>query len=208
MGERTVIFASQNPGKIGEVRGLLSALRTPVTIPTDFNIGMQHPENHSSFEENARAKVIEMLEKIDFEAVVLGDDSGIEIDALQGEPGVRTRRWVGREMTDDEILEYCLRRLQGVPLEQRTARFKTVVAVGTTEQNIRTFEGQLKGLILPSPQGAMREGLPFSSVFYVPQWRMLLSETYDIPPDLRAKYVTHRVEAFQKALPYITALSE
>jgi len=206
--EKKLLFATQNKGKAGEVSQLFSSMNLNFATLLDLGIDSDTNETGATFEENAILKVSEALRKINTDAIIMADDSGIEIDALGGEPGVHTRRWSGKTMTDDEILAYCLARLNGVPSDKRTARFRSVVAVGSKSHDIKTFEGQLEGVILNNPVGSVRKGLPFCPVFYVPNWKMLLSDTYDLPPHKKSEYITHRVQAFQKAIPYILAISE
>lgn len=204
--ERGLFFATSNRGKINEVSQLFLSSEQNIIVPSDLGISLMVEESGNSLEENAILKAKELLGKLGREGIVIADDSGIEIDALNGEPGVHTRRWLGREMEDDEILEYCLMRLKNVPYGKRTAHFKTVLAVTSKTNEIKTFQGELQGVILEEPIGSIKKGMPFAPVFYVPEWGMLLADTYDMPLAQKRSYVSHRVRAFQNAIPYILSL--
>ena len=204
---RRLLYATTNPGKLLEVRQILTPHGLPLVAPQDLGIGLDVEETGATLEENAARKVRAYLEHARNGAyVVIADDTGIEIDALGGEPGIHIRRWIGRTMTDQEIYEYTLEQLKDVPQGRRGAQFRTVVALGTPAGGIELFEGALRGEILVSPGPLQIEGFPFEALFYVPAWSRLLGEIYTLPPAEKAACVTHRERAIRAALPRIRAL--
>jgi XTP/dITP diphosphohydrolase len=154
---------------------------------------------------------------------ILADDTGIEIDALGGEPGIHARRWKDGKtrMSDQEVIKYCLVRMKGIPWEKRTAQFRTVIAIGIPiskgqalrtqglalpNEEIELFDGVLRGLILEKPAPLRIEGFPFESLFYIPKWKMVLGEAHQLPVERKRRYLTHRERAVEKALLRIQSL--
>lgn len=142
--------------------------------------------------------------------MVLADDTGVEIDALGGEPGIHVRRWDGTRMTDMGIINYCLEKLTGVVPEERSAKFRTVVALGIPGIGIELWEGTLKGFILDQADlNYLMKGFPFESLFFVPEFGedgMLLGEIHRLSGKAKNKYLTHRERAIKAALPRIREL--
>lgn len=203
----TLLYATNNPGKRMELRKLVEVYGLEIIAPDDIGLALDVPEDGDSLEANAAAKARAYLECLgDPDVIVLGDDTGVEIDALGGEPGIHVRRWIGRRMTDQEILDHCLARMAHVPPGARGAQFRTVFAVGQAGRPIALFDGVLRGEILTEPDPLRIEGFPFESIFYVPEWGMLLGQVYHLPAAQKTRFVTHRERALRHALPYIRAL--
>lgn len=205
-----LLYATTNPGKVFEVRKVLAAHGIDLVAPDEIGLALDVPETGATLEENAALKARAYLDRLrahpDGAAVVMADDTGIEIDALGGEPGIHVRRWIGRRMTDQEIIDYTLKRLASVPLEQRGAQFRTVIALATPAGGVELFEGTLRGVILPEAAPLRIPGFPFESLFYVPEWSRLLGEVHRLPAAQKAAYVTHRERAVLAALPRLRAL--
>jgi len=166
---KEILYATGNPGKVIEVSKLLNHHDIKVVSPKDLGIDLDVPEIGSSLEENsllkARAYSLESGGRI-----VLSDDTGLEIDALDGEPGIHIRRWKDGKtrMTDEEIIRHCLTEMHDIPQGQRRAQFRTVLALALPNQITETFEGILRGEILENPSPIKVEGFPFESLFFVP----------------------------------------
>lgn len=204
---RRLLYATSNPGKVFEVRRIFSAHGIELVAPQDIGLALDVEETGATLEENATLKARAYLDQArDGAYVVLADDTGIEIDALNGEPGIHIRRWIGRTMTDQEVYDTTLERLKDVPPGQRGAQFRTVVALGTPAGEIELFEGTLRGEILVDPGPPQIAGFPFEAMFYVPAWSRLLGEIYKLSPAEKAACVTHREQAIRAALPRIRAL--
>jgi len=210
-----VLYATGNKGKIMEVGKLLEKYGIEVVSPKDLGMEMAESSSQTRFdsvletgktlEDNAAIKARAFRIKAK-EIVIMADDTGLEIDALGGEPGIKPRRWRDgvTEMSEEEIVNYCLERMQRIPPEARGARLRTVVGLifpGSDE--IEYFDGRLRGLILQEPKGEPSPGLPFETLFYVPEWEMTLKEVRDLPEDKKIEYLTHREMAIEKAVPRI-----
>ncbi len=204
---RNLLYATLNPGKQMELRSMLEPEGIKLLSPADVGLALDVPENGRTLEANASAKARAYMDALDARYVVLGDDTGLEIDALGGEPGIHVRRWDGSaRMTDEAIIDYCLERMRGIPLGERGAQFRTAFAAGVPGGEIALFEGTLRGVILEEAAPLRIEGFPFESLFYVPSWDMLLGEAMLLLAAQRHPYVTHRVRALRAALPHLRAL--
>src|SRR3989338_763320 len=121
---KKLLVATQNPGKILEYKELLKNLPIEVITLQDLGITEEAPEDAPTFEENAKLKATFYSKFVDFPTIA--EDSGLEIDHLNGEPGVKSRRWPGHRATDDELVKMIEEKMQGVPKEQRGAQFRVV----------------------------------------------------------------------------------
>ena len=203
---RKLLYATTNSGKLMEVRRLFEAEGIPLLAPSDLGLALEVDEPGQTLEENATLKAQAYLAQVDSEIVVMGDDTGVEIDALDGEPGIHVRRWAGYPMTDEATIAMTLERLAGVPVGERGAQFRTVIAVGRADMPLALFDGTLRGTILEEADPLRIEGFPFESVFYVPAWSHLLGEIHRLPTAEKARYATHREHAIAAALPHIRRL--
>jgi XTP/dITP diphosphohydrolase len=140
---------------------------------------------------------------------VMADDTGVEIAALQGEPGIHVRRWQNKQtpMSDEAIIAYCIERMQDVPAAQRQARMRTVIALAMPGAPIELFDGILDGTIVETPTLLRYPGFPFESVFYIPAWHKMLGDIHALSSaeKRRQGFLTHRERAVEKALPRLQA---
>ena len=129
-----VLYATTNPGKLFEVGKFLNPFGIELLGPKDLGLSIDVSEEGNTLEENALLKARAYIDE-GIEYPVLADDTGVEIDALGGEPGIHVRRWKDGKtrMSDQEIIDYCIMRMQGIPRGKRTAQFRTVIAVGIPE---------------------------------------------------------------------------
>jgi len=197
-----LIFATNNPGKLLEVSKLGNAFGIEVISPKQLGLSSDVEEDGNSYQENSKIKMASILEQItDPDIWVAGDDSGVSIDALNGEPNIHTRRWLGYEMTDQEIIDYALLRLKDVPYEKRTAHFISTVALGKKNVPVQWFEGRIDGLILDHADvnTPPHEGFPFRSLFYIPEKSKMLGDVEETDKE----FITHRQKAFTKVFEYI-----
>ena len=169
-----ILLATHNEGKILEYRVLVKDYPFEFTTLSDLRIKDEPEEDGKTFEENA-------LKKADFysrltDLPVLAEDGGIEIDYLNGEPGVFSRRWPGHKATDEELINMTLEKLKGIPKEKRGAQFRVVMALRTDNQNTITSEAILRGFITEKPVSKIVPGFPFRSLFYVPDLGKVLGE--------------------------------
>ncbi len=153
------------------------------------------PENGSTFEENAIQKARCYARALgDEQALLFADDSGIEIDALGGAPGVYSARFAGEGATDDANNALLLEKLAGVPEDKRTARYVCVIALLRGEELMGTFRATAEGRITESPRGS--EGFGYDPYFYFPELAATFAET---PPTVKWLH-SHRGKAFRAML--------
>lgn len=173
-GRRALVFATRNKGKLRELRQLLSLDDVDLLSLDDLPEVPEVEETGETFAENAATKAREVMEATGLPA--LADDSGLEVDALDGAPGVHSARYAGPGATDEQRFELLLRNLQGVPDVERTARFRCVVAFADPEQpgHVELREGSCEGLILLAPRG--QGGFGYDPVFYVEELGQTFAE--------------------------------
>ena len=194
------LLATTNEGKIREYRHLLGKAGVEFVTLADVGITEKPEETGETCEENAILKAKFYFEKSNGMST-LADDGGLEIDALGGEPGPRSRRWPGHEASDEELVLYALDRMKGVLLEKRIARLTAVLAVMPSAREVHTFKGMLEGRITEEPLYPIVPGYPFRSLFYEFQTGKVLAE---LP--LEELPNGHREQAIEKALPYLLSL--
>ncbi len=156
-----LIIATRNKGKIREIRKILSDIPVKILSLDDVGFGKELKETGKTYEENARIKAETVGKKTGL--ITLGEDSGLEIDALGGKPGLYSARHC--KGTDTDKLNKLLRDLKGIPKEKRTAKYVAVVAI-YNPQNKKTsvFKGESHGLITDKPQGT--NGFGYDPIFY------------------------------------------
>ncbi len=167
-----VLLATRNPGKVREVREILSGLPVALLSLAELESAPEVVEDGVTFRENALKKARELSRWID--GMVLADDSGLEVDALGGRPGVRSARFAGDGATDEENNRKLLSELEGVPPERRTARFRCVLALGHPDGREWVVEGACEGRIAQSPRGD--HGFGYDPVFVVPDLAKTFAE--------------------------------
>lgn len=161
-----IIFATGNKNKMIEIREILKDLDAEILSMKEAGVSIDIEENGSTFEENAQIKA-EAVAKECPDAIVLADDSGLEIDYLNKEPGVYSARYMGEDTSYDIKNQALLDRLEGVPKEKRTARFVCAIcAVVPGCEEPFTVRGTIEGYIGWEPAG--ENGFGYDPIFYVP----------------------------------------
>ena len=187
-----IVLATHNPHKRVEIASLLSDLGITVRSLVEFPQAPVVVEDGETCEANAIKKAKTIADYTGLVAVA--DDTGLEVDALGGRPGVHAARYAGAEVTYEDNWKKLLRELDGVPVEQRGARFLTVVAIASPfRQEVDTVEGVLNGVIAPRPAG--KGGFGYDPVFLVPELGKTLAE---LAPSEKNR-ISHRAQAFAKA---------
>lgn len=204
-----IVHATTNPGKFAEVSKLFAGHGIIVHSPSEYGVDIDVEETGSSLEENAILKAEAYLSAIGQDVIVVSDDTGLEIDALGGEPGIKVRRWKGYKMTDDEIIAYALVRLKGVPENKRTAKFRSVIAVAKKGLETKTFSGILPGRILIEPHTFREVGLPFQPLFFSTEHNMMIYKIHAMSSTEKiSKHIlTHRERAVTEAIPFLATLT-
>lgn len=194
-----LLLATNNPGKVREFRRLLDGIPFEVVTPADLGISLDVEENGTSYAENATIKARAFAKAGNCYA--LADDSGIEVDALGGKPGMYSARYGGPGLDDEGRTRLLVRELEGVPGEQRTARYRAVVAVSDPEGNVRTFEGVFEGRIGHEFRG--ERGFGYDPVFVTADGRTAAELT-----DEEKDAVSHRGKAVRAAAEHLRSLAQ
>jgi XTP/dITP diphosphohydrolase len=195
-----LLLATTNRGKIREYRSLLSGLPFELVTPDEEGIDIAVEENRHSYEENASIKANAYARASHL--ITLADDSGLEVDVLDGEPGIRSARAAGEAAGDKDRIEHLLARLKGVPLEKRTAHFKCVIAIANPEGKTEVCHGECTGLIALEPKG--KSGFGYDPVFYLPEFNKTMAEL-----SLETKNrISHRGKAARKAYRILEQIAE
>lgn len=196
-GVMRIILSTRNQTKAEQIKVLLRSLSTPVVTLEEAGIEGEAVEDGSTLEENATKKALFAWENR--REWVIAEDTGLFIDALDGKPGVYPARWAGEHKTWDEIRDFTLEQLSGVPDHLRTAVFRTSVAVVSPIGGIEIFTGETKGVILSHARCATQPHMPYSAI-YLPDgsdkvWaEMTIQETNDI---------SHRGKAMREAAVFL-----
>src|SRR3990172_2928090 len=168
-----LLIATNNPGKAAELRGLFGDCGWEIVTPREVGVEFDVEEIGETYEENARAKALAGARASGL--VTLADDSGIEIEAMGGEPGVRSARFLGEDATFEQRFAEIQRRLAGLPRSQRGARFVCVIAIAHPNTgNVRTALGEVRGLIADEARGG--GGFGYDPIFWLPQHSETMAE--------------------------------
>lgn len=164
MSAKRILIATRNPGKVREFAQALEPQGFQVFGMDALSDTGEIEETGETFSANARLKAEGYSSRTDM--LVLADDSGIEVDALDGAPGVQSARYGGPELDDGGRSRLLLRELEGVPDERRTARFRCVLAVARDGKTLATFDGVIEGRISHAPEG--ENGFGYDPLFFHP----------------------------------------
>ena len=195
MEKTRLLLATNNPGKVREYQSLLGGIPYQLVIMADVGISTDVPETGKTFEENATLKATILAEESGL--LTLADDSGLEVDALGGEPGVLSHRYAGENATDDDRVNFLLKKLEGVPDKERTARFRCVIAISRLDGEVELFAGECPGIITSTPKGY--NGFGYDPIFYLPDFGKTMAE---ISVEEKNE-LSHRARAAEKAREYL-----
>ena len=186
-----LLIATRNKGKMRELRQLLGGVPHEIASLDDLGIADEIEETGATFEENAalKAEGYSLLSGL----LTLADDSGLEVDALGGAPGVRSARYAGAEASDADRVSLLLKNLEGTRADDRTARFRCVIAISAPGERTRLYSGVCEGRIAAEPRGD--NGFGYDPVFDFPELGMTMAEL----PSERKNAVSHRARAAKKA---------
>ena len=160
-----LLVATNNRGKLREYAELLKGIRLELTTLKEQGITEEVEESGSSLKQNAIHKATAYAKLSGL--TTMADDSGLEVDALGGEPGPLSRRYAGDNASDKERNDYLLAKLRNVPREKRTARFRCVIALVTPDAKVKTCEGVCEGIIAFRSKG--EGGFGYDPIFYLPE---------------------------------------
>jgi XTP/dITP diphosphohydrolase len=190
LNKRTLLLATTNPGKVREVRRYLAASSLVVLGLQDLMIRAPFPETGNTFKENAREKSLFYSRKS--KILTLAEDSGLEIEALDGAPGVYSARFSGPRATDQKNIRKVLSLLKRVPLKRRKARFVSCLSLALGGKVIKVFRGEVRGSIALEERGPF--GFGYDPIFF---YRPLKKTFAELKPEEKNK-VSHRGRALKK----------
>ena len=185
-----LLLATKNPAKMREYSRLLQGIPYEVVTLADVGIDQEVGETGETLEENAvlKAKAYASLSNM----LTLADDSGLEVTALSGAPGALSRRYAGENVSDRERIDFLLTKLSDIPWEERTARFKCVIAIASPEGELVLCQGECQGILAFEPTG--ENGFGYDPIFYLPQLGKTMAE---LPLEVKNK-ISHRGQAARK----------
>jgi XTP/dITP diphosphohydrolase len=191
--KQKIVLASNNPGKLEEIRHFLADFPCEIISQSEFSIP-EIAETGSTFLENALIKARYAAQQINFP--VIGDDSGLEVDALDGAPGIYSARYAGKTSNAQMNNEKLLQALLDVPWEKRTARFRCVIVYLQTANDPGPIicQGVWEGFILSQPRG--EQGFGYDPLFYVPLYDCSAAEL-SLPVK---NQISHRAQALQQLI--------
>ena len=195
---RKLLLATTNRGKAAEYREMLAGLELELVTLDLAGISQEAAEDYATFEENARSKAVFYAGLSGL--LTLADDSGLEVEALGGEPGVRSSRYAGDNATDADRVNFLLNKMKDVPAGSRQARFRCVIAIAEPGGAVQFTEGECSGSIALTPAGD--NGFGYDPIFYVPEYNKTIAE---LPPPVKNN-ISHRGCAARKANPILKAL--
>lgn len=184
---KRLVVATRNKGKLKEIRAILADLPVEVFSLMDYPEIPPAVEDGETFEANAAKKALHVAASTG--CLTLADDSGIEVDALGGAPGVQSARFAGPDATDAANNEKLLRLMAEMPEEKRTARFRCVMAVATPEGRVEVAEGACEGQLSQREMGD--KGFGYDPLFFVPEYGMTFGE---LPEGIK-NAISHRGRA-------------
>lgn len=193
-----MIFATGNEGKMREVRMILGDLGAEILSLKEAGIQAEAEENGTTFEENAVIKAKEIMEKTG--ALVLADDSGLEVDALNGEPGIYSARYMGHETSYHIKNKNLIERLEGKTGEERSARFVCAIAACFPDGRVLTTRGTMEGQIGYEEKG--ENGFGYDPIFYLPEYQCYSGEL----PLEEKNILSHRGKALRLMKEQLEAL--
>lgn len=183
-----LVIATKNNGKVKEIKSILCDLPFDVVSMQEEGIEIDVVEDGSTFAENALIKAREIRKHID--AAVIADDSGLEVEQLNGAPGIYSARFAGEHADDEENNRKLLSMMEGI--EDRKARYVCAIAVVNTDDSYFIVEGECRGVIGFHPEG--KNGFGYDPLFYLSEYEATMAQ---LDPDIKNS-ISHRAKALQK----------
>ena len=195
-----LLLATNNQAKVHEYRNLLRDVAYELVTPAEQGITTIVDEVGGSLEENAKIKATAYATESGL--LSMADDSGLEVDALNGEPGRFSARYAGEGASNMERIEYLLSRLKNIPWDKRSARFRSVIAIATPDGEVEYCQGECPGMITFSPKG--EHGFGYDPIFYLPELEKTMAEL----PMEQKNQVSHRGQAARNSIQILEKLGD
>ena|SRR5258706_1820586 len=192
---KKILIATTNKGKLQEIGHFLKDLRSVQLVSLkDVGITQDVEEDGKSYEENSQKKALFYAKLSNLPSVA--DDGGLEINALGGAPGLKSRRWLGYEGTDEELLAHMSKIANELPEQNRDAAFVTVVSFALPTGEVWSERGEVNGIITKEPHPKVLHGYPYRSFFYLPEIQKFYHEIELTPEEM--KEYNHRYKAIAR----------
>ncbi|OGH20680.1 MAG: hypothetical protein A3D74_05255 [Candidatus Levybacteria bacterium RIFCSPHIGHO2_02_FULL_37_13] len=196
---KKLLIATTNPGKLREYKDFLSDLPVQLVSLSDVGIIDDIEETGKTYKENSQKKALFYAKKSGLPAI--SDDGGIEISALNNAPGIKSRRWLGFEASDEDLINYMIKVSKKLPEDNRKAVFRLVVSLALPNGNVWSRMGKVEGEIAKKPHMKLLHGYPYRSFFYLPDVQKYYHESELTKGEMK-KY-NHRYIAINKLKPII-----
>lgn len=198
---KKLLIATKNPGKIGEISEFLKDLPVELLSLKDVGIEDDVEEDGKTYEENSLKKALFYAQKSGLPAIA--DDGGLEIAALNNQPGVHSRRWLGFEAPDDVLIEHMKKVASEIPDDNRNAKFVVVETLAFPDGRYFQVRNHIEGIVAKEPHDSIKfvKGYPYRSFFYLPDIQKYYHES-ELSSDEQKLY-NHRYKAFQDLKPII-----
>jgi XTP/dITP diphosphohydrolase len=198
--QKPILIATQNPGKIREISEILFSLNLQLLTPSDLSLSINPQETGSSYAENARIKALAYRDAANM--AVLADDSGLEVDLLNGAPGVISARYApGENATDADRRAYLIENLKGFPHPWKAHFHCTAIMAAPGGLFIETT-GICHGMIIPEERGT--GGFGYDQIFYLPEHQSTMAE---LPSTIKNK-ISHRARALMAMIPFLNVFQD
>ncbi len=194
-----LLIATKNPGKLEEISNFLKDLNLNIVSLSEIGIKKDVEETEKTYKENSQKKAIYYAKKSKLPTIA--DDGGLEIKALGGAPGLKSRRWLGYEGSDEELIEHLKKVVSKIPPNKRQAAFRTVVSFALPDGRIWSVPGRVDGIVTSEPKMKILKGYPYRSFFYIPEIAKFYHES-DLT-SAEQKLYNHRYKALNKLKPII-----
>lgn len=194
-----LLIATRNAGKLKEISSFLKDLPLRIVSLNDIGITDDIEETGKTYKENSQLKALFYSKKSGLPAIA--DDGGIEILALKGAPGIKSRRWLGKDSTEEKIIKRMIKLAKDLPNNKRKAVFKTVISFALPNGKIYSAEGEVEGIIAKKPYPKTLKGYPYRSFFYLPKIKKYYHE--DQLTNEEQRMYNHRYKSIQKLKPIL-----
>lgn len=196
---RKLLIATTNIGKLKEISDFLSDLPLQTVSLSDVGITDDVKETGKTYEENSKMKALFYAKKSNLPSI--SDDGGLEISAFNGAPGIKSKRWLGHDSTEQDIINHMLKVAKELPDNERKAVFKVCISLAMPDGKVWSVTGKIEGIIAEKPFLKLLKGYPYRSFFYLPKLKKYYHEQ-ELTEEEQKLY-NHRYIAINKLRPII-----
>ena len=196
---KKLLIATHNPAKLHELKSIFSDLPLEIISLSEVGITEDIEEDGTTYEENSQKKALFYAKKSNLPAI--SDDGGIEISALNNQPGVHSKRWLGEDSTEEQLVAHMKKIAKDLPDNNRKARFRAVISLALPSGKAWSAMGEVEGIIAKKPFVKELKGYPYRSFFFLPKIDKYYFETELTPRE--QKIYNHRVKAVEKLKPIL-----